>query len=188
MKNKTLAIVGCGKLAQIVADALTSGLLPDYRLTGTYSRTYEKAERIANHINNSDPGYTCTASRTMDELLALKPDYIVETASPAAMREFAVSALENGSSIVTLSIGALADSDLYEKIKRTARENNTRVHLVPGSIGGFDVMRTISLMGQSKASFKTEKGPDSCFYSGDFPGYTIPGLSRATIRIVAKTM
>lgn len=161
MKKKTLTIVGCGKLAQIVAEALTSGLLSDYQLIGTYSRSYEKAERIASHINNSDPGYTCTACETMKELIAMKPDYVVETASPAAMRAFAVSALENGSSIVTLSIGALADREFYEKIQRTARENNTRVHLVSGSIGGLDVMRTISLMGQSTASFKTEKGPDS---------------------------
>lgn len=161
MKNKTLAIVGCGKLAQIVAEALTSGLLPDYHLIGTYSRTFEKAERIAEHINNSDQGYTCTASKTMEELLAMKTDYIVEMASPAALREFALEALQNGSSIVTLSIGALADTEFYEEIKATARKSNTKVHLASGSIGGFDVMRTISLMGDSSASFKTEKGPDS---------------------------
>ncbi len=161
MKIKTLAIVGCGKLAQIVANALTKGLLPDYQLIGAYSRTFEKAENIASHIESSETGYTCIAYKSMDDLLALKPDYIVETASPAAMRELALPALKNGSSIVTLSIGALADTNFYEEIKRTAQENNARVHLVSGSIGGFDVLRTISLMEQCTASFDTEKGPDS---------------------------
>lgn len=161
MKTRTLAIVGCGKLAHIVAEAFTTGLLPDYQLIGAYSRTFEKAESIAKHIQDYKPGYTCTAYKSLHDLLALKPDYIVETASPAAMRELALPALKNGSSIVTLSIGALADLDFYEKIKRTAQENNSRVHLVPGSIGGFDVMRTISLMGPCTASFDTEKGTDS---------------------------
>src|SRR5690606_16685192 len=82
-------------------------------------------------------------------------------AAPASLRELALPALKNSSSLVVLSIGALADADFYEKVKETAREHNTRVHLVSGSIGGFDVLRTVSLMGDSKASFATEKGPNS---------------------------
>ncbi|EGJ99127.1 hypothetical protein HMPREF9455_00561, partial [Dysgonomonas gadei ATCC BAA-286] len=40
---KKLAIVGCGYLAEIVTDALINGLLPEYDLTGVYSRTASKA-------------------------------------------------------------------------------------------------------------------------------------------------
>ncbi len=158
---KKLAIVGCGKLANIVVDALIDGLLPDYRLIGALSRTPEKAQRMADKINSAGCGYTCTACGNLDELLALKPDYIVESASPASMREIALPALKNGSSIVTLSIGALADEVFYEEVQSTAREYKTRVHLVSGAIGGFDVLRIVSLMGSSTASFDTEKGPDS---------------------------
>src|SRR5690606_32154605 len=91
----------------------------------------------------------------------LKPDYIVESASPAAMRDLALPALENGSSIVTLSIGVFADEAFFEEVNRTARRNNVRVHLVSGAIGGFDVLRTVSLMGKCEASITTEKGPNS---------------------------
>src|SRR5690606_3380038 len=90
-----------------------------------------------------------------------KPDYIVESASPAAMRELVLPALQNGSSIVTLSIGVFAEEKFYEKVKETARQNKVRVHLVSGAIGGFDVLRTISLMGINEASIATEKGPGS---------------------------
>src|SRR5690606_22298229 len=90
-----------------------------------------------------------------------KPDYIVETASPGAMRELALPALENGSSIVTLSIGVFADEAFYEEVKKTARQNNARVHLASGAIGGFDVLRTVSLMEDCAVSFDTEKGPNS---------------------------
>lgn len=158
---KTLAIVGCGKLAKIIVEALSSGLLEDYQLIGTYSRTFTKAEFIANYIKPSENDYKCCPCKSIDELLALKPDYIVETASPISMRELAIPALKNGSSIVTLSIGAFADTDFYEKVKETAIENNTRVHIASGAIGGFDLMRTVSLMENCTGTFDTEKGPDS---------------------------
>lgn len=161
MRTHTLAILGCGKLAHIVVEALLKGLLPNYQLIGSYSRTFEKAEEIARTIAASEVGFTCTPCHSVEELLQLKPDYIVETASPAAFRELALPALKNGSSIVTLSIGALADGDFYEAVKQTALENNTRVHLASGAIGGFDVMRTVALMEQSTVTFRTEKGPDS---------------------------
>lgn len=161
METKKLAIVGCGKLAEIVVDALIKGLLPDYRLIGTYSRTWEKAKHLVDKVQSSELGYTATACRSIDELLVLKPDYIVESASPASMAALALPALKNGSSIVTLSIGAFADLDFYEEVSKAARESNTRVHLVSGAIGGFDVLRTASLMGNCTASIDTEKGPNS---------------------------
>ena len=158
---KTLAIVGCGKLADIVVDAILGGVLSDYQLIGAFSRTKAKAQRLAGKVRDSNYGYECTPCETIEELLALKPDYIVESASPAAMKELALPALQSGSSVVALSIGAFADEEFYEEVKKTARQNNTRVHLVPGAIGGFDVLRTASLMGDCEASITTEKGANS---------------------------
>lgn len=156
---KKLVIVGCGRLAGIVTDAVVKGLLPDYELVGVYSRTASKAERIVHKMQQH--GKTCVACHTLEELLELKPDYLVESASPAAMKELALPALENGTSIVTLSIGALADASFYEKVKETAKANGTRVYLVSGATGGFDVLRTASLMGSASAHFFNEKGPDA---------------------------
>src|SRR3546814_3305034 len=55
------------------------------------------------------------------------------------------------------SIGALADIDFYETVQQTALENNARVHLASGAIGGFDVMRTVALMEQSTVTFRSEE-------------------------------
>ena len=148
---KKLVIVGCGRLAGIVSDAVVNGLLPEYDLVGVYSRTAEKAERIVSKMQQH--GKSCVACTT--------PDYLVEAASPAAMKEFALPALKNGTSIVTLSIGALADTAFYQEVMETAKENGTRVYIVSGATGGFDVLRTASLMGNAKAKFFNEKGPDA---------------------------
>lgn len=103
---KTFVIVGCGRLAGVIAEAVVKGLLPEYDLIGVYSRTAAKAERIAGQMRNA--GRACAVCESVEKLLALKPDILVETASPAALREWAVPTLKNGTSIVTLSIGALA--------------------------------------------------------------------------------
>src|SRR5690606_4610321 len=121
----------------------------------------EKAHHIADKIQRAETGYSCAPCSSLEELLALKPDYIVEAASPDSMRALALPALRNGSSVVTLSIGAFADAEFYEEVKKVAVENNTRVHLASGAIGGFDVLRTASLMGNCTATFDTEKGPNS---------------------------
>ena len=156
---KKLVIVGCGRLADIVADAVVNGLLPEYDLTGVYSRTASKAERIVTKMEKH--GKTCRACATLEDLLALKPDYLVESASPAAMKELALPALKNSTSIITLSIGALADTGFYQEVMKTAKANGTRVYLVSGATGGFDVLRTAFLMGNASARFFNEKGPNA---------------------------
>src|SRR5690625_1672248 len=148
MKKQKLALFGCGKLAHIVVDALTEGLLPDYTLVGAYSHTLEKAKKLAERV----PEERCKACSSIDELLELQPDYIVEAASPQGMKELALPALKNHSSIVSLSIGALADEAFLQEVKKTASQNNVKIHLVSGAIGGFDVLRTATLMSNSTAS------------------------------------
>ena len=161
MKIKTLAIFGCGGLSNLVVDAFVKGLLPHYQLIGTMSRSLWKAEFLANKVNNFQQDYQCEAFDSTEQLLALKPDYIVEAASPNAFKGFAIDALKNGSSIITLSIGALADEEFYKNVQQTAEENNVKVYIASGAIGGLDVMRTATMMYDSKATFTTQKGPRS---------------------------
>lgn len=159
MKERTLAVVGCGRLAEVVVWAAQEGFLPDYRLIATYSRTYESARNLAQEIEG------CTSCRTLEELISMKPDYIVETASPAAMKAMAVPALEAGISIVTLSIGAFADDSFYAEVSEAAMKSGARVYIASGATGGFDVLRTTALMGQAysgaEAEFFNEKGPNA---------------------------
>lgn len=152
---KKLVIVGCGRLGNIVVDALEKGLLSEYKLVGVYSRTKAKAEVLAARVEG------CRVCECVEDLLALQPDYLVEAASPAAMREWALPTLCQGVSIVTLSIGAFADDAFYAEVMQTAREKNAHVYIVSGATGGFDVLQTATLMGGATACFFNEKGPNA---------------------------
>lgn len=151
--KKKIVIFGCGRLAKIVAKAVADNILPEYELVGAYSRTFAKAEHIASIVEG------CKACASFEELLALKPDFLVEAASPAGMKEIAIPTLKNGTSIITLSIGALADNEFKALAAETARENGVKIYIASGATGGFDVLRTAALMGGASANFFNNKGP-----------------------------
>ena len=142
MKTK-FGIVGCGFLGGIVANAWKNGLLADYELVGVTSRSPESAQKMAETVG-------CPACADVDALLALEPEYIVETASVEAVRAMAVPVLRRGVNLVVISIGAFADLAFYEQVKQAAREGCAKVHLASGAIGGFDVLQTVSLMAQAQ--------------------------------------
>ena len=88
MKTK-FGIVGCGFLGNIVANAWKNGLLEDYELVGVTSRSPESAQKAAEAVG-------CTVCADVDALLALDPEYIVETASVEAVRKMAIPVLKRG--------------------------------------------------------------------------------------------
>ncbi len=142
MKRK-FGIVGCGFLGNIVAKAWKDGLLADYELVGVTSRTFASAQATAEQVG-------CAACASVDELLALEPEYLVETASVEAVRAMAIPVLRRGVELVVISIGAFADQEFYAQVQQAARESGARVHLASGAIGGFDVLQTVSLMAEAQ--------------------------------------
>ena len=156
---KTFAIAGCGHLGKIVQTAYIKGLLKDYRLIATYSLRTEDAESLAK-------GTEAAAVSSIDEVISLKPDFIIETAAIAPLKEFAVKALDKGISIIPLSIGAFADSIFKSEALAAAEKSGARIYIPSGAVGGFDVLRTIALMAEVnkwdiKAGIHTHKGADS---------------------------
>lgn len=154
MNKLKLGIIGNGYLGEIIAGAWRDGLLPEYELVGIMGRTKEKTDALANEMG-------CKSCSGIGELLELKPDYIAEAASVASVKDMAEKILTNGSNFIVLSIGAFADQEFYEKVKETAKKHNTRVYIASGAVGGFDVLRTVSLMGEATAGIETRKGPES---------------------------
>lgn len=149
-----LALIGCGYLNEIVANALKDGYLPEYELIAVLGRDYGRAKEFAAR-------HSCKACADIDELLALKPDFTAEAASVKAVKEYSEKILSGGSNFVVLSIGAFADREFYDHIKDTAARNKRRVYIASGAVGGFDVLRTAALMSPITASISAQKAPVS---------------------------
>ena len=154
---KTFAIAGCGHLGTIIRNAYLGGFLKDYKLIAAYSRNEEDAKKLVMETG-------AEALSSMDDVIRHKPDYIIETASIALFKDFAIKALEEGISVIPLSIGAFADSAFKDEALKAAEKSDARIYIPSGAVGGFDAMLTISLMAKAngwpiKAGLYNHKGP-----------------------------
>lgn len=154
MEKLKLGILGSGYLGGIIADAWKNGYLEEYELVGIAGRNADHTKALAERVG-------CEACEDVAGLLYLKPDYIAEAASVTAVKNVAEKALGQGTSLIVLSIGAFADKEFFERVKKTAAEHGTKVHIASGAVGGFDVLRTVALMGEAVSGIETRKGPKS---------------------------
>lgn len=154
MEKLKLGVIGSGYLSEIIVQAWMNGLLPEYELVGIMGRNAETTGALAERAG-------CAACSDLEQLLAYHPAYIAEAASVQMVRDSARRVLSAGSNLIVLSIGAFADQGFYQKVRETAAENGTKVYIASGAVGGFDVLRTVSLMGTAVSGIETRKGPKS---------------------------
>ena len=171
-------IVGCG---------YWQGLLPTH-----YCRDYcpatiwweftrvRKQKRIGWPLRCGKDGVP--GLRIVGRAVSLKPQYLVRL-PPCGDEGGGAAGVANGTSIVTLSIGAFADSSFLEEVKAAALQHGTKVYIASGATGGFDVLRTATLMGNVSAQFLNQKGVSS-FKGTSF--YT-PEMERANQLVFSGT-
>lgn len=163
MKKYTLSIVGSGSLGSIIARVVSKDLFNEYEILGIYSRRIENATKLANEIG-------CKAYTTLNEVIDDQPDYIIEAASPDVFKDIGIKILSKGINIIPLSVGALANKEFYNNVKQAALENNSKVYIPAGAVGGFDILRASMLMENSEVSITTEKSPESLSGAPFFKG------------------
>lgn len=154
MKKYKLAIIGSGSLGTIIGKVVSQDLSDNYEVLGVLSGRIENAEKLANKID-------CKAYKSLDEVINDNPDYVIEAASPDVFKDIGVKVLANGVNIIPLSVGALADKEFYNTIKATAVENDSRVYIPSGAVGGFDVLCASMSMEDAEVSITTDKSPQS---------------------------
>ncbi|MCT4371618.1 aspartate dehydrogenase [Yangia mangrovi] len=120
---------------------------------------------------------TITAYTSVEDLIAAKPDLVVECATHDAVRESVPPILRAGIDVIIVSIGALADRDLRETLQDAAHSGGSRVSVVSGAIGGLDVLRAGALAGLEEVTYVGRKPPRA--WAGT-PAETLLNLSALT--------
>lgn len=154
MKKKKLVVLGSGALGTIIAETVCQKLSKNYEILGIFSETQEESLELSKKIN-------CKTYSSLDQAILDKPDYLIEAAGSDVVKDIAIKVLENGINLIPLSVGAFADKDFYKAIKEKAIENNVRIHIPSGAVGGFDVLRGAMLIEDVDVSITTEKSPES---------------------------
>ena len=133
----SVSIIGSGSLANVFANVLHD-FLPEFKLHSVLGRTQGKAQAFASK-------YNCRAVFNIEDFLKDAAPVVVELAGGLALKEYALPILKSGRTLICLSTGAFADDDFKQEAIRIAAENNGRICIVNGAVGGLDFLQTCSL-------------------------------------------
>lgn len=95
------------------------------------------------------------------EFLKQDFDIVVECASQDAVRDYALDVLKSNKNLVIMSVGALSDEELLEKLKQEAEKRNLKIYIPSGAIVGIDGIKAANLSEIEEVSLTTRKNPKS---------------------------
>jgi aspartate dehydrogenase len=96
---------------------------------------------------------------SLDDLLARRPSVVAEVAGQQAVAEHGPGVLRRGVDLMVISIGALADLALFDRLKTAARDGNSRILLPAGAIGGLDAIAAMRVGGLHAVRYRSRKPP-----------------------------
>ena len=140
-----LALIGYGAIARGLLATLSSHGGVPARLTVLSRKPLELPDARVVH-------------RTPD-LLAARPDLVVECAGHEAVRDHACATLRAGIETLIVSAGALADPDLLAMVRAAARTGRTRAVIPPGAVGAIDVLAALRPSGLQSVTYTGRKPP-----------------------------
>lgn len=134
---KRIGLLGCGAIGTQIALAIDSGKIPA-KLTHVYDISKERASSLVSKLNTK-PEITQNAA-----LLASSPvDLIVEAASQNAVRDNALTILQNRKDLMIMSVGALLDESIFDVILEGCKDFKKQVYLPSGAIAGLDAIKSV---------------------------------------------
>ena len=148
-----IALLGAGTIAGLVLRHVSSGALAGIEICGVLGRPgSERTGQLASR-------YSLSAFASLEELLAVRPQAVLEAASHEAVRQHLSSLLDAGISTVVLSAGALVDDGLRGRAEAAARRSGARLYVPSGGIGGLDALKAACEAGVTSVEIQVAKPP-----------------------------
>lgn len=136
----------------MIAKALLEGAISGAELTAVCVHSGEKAAQLTKNLHR--PVVT-----SIEELMAYRPDYVIEAATGNVVRNCAAQILLGGADLIVLSTNALGDPQFHRKMEQLAEETDRHIYLAHGVIGGLDVAEAAAMMGTVSAALTKRKFP-----------------------------
>ncbi|MBI4192551.1 MAG: aspartate dehydrogenase [Betaproteobacteria bacterium] len=148
-----VAIIGGGTIARLFLEHIKRGDLGDTETVAIVSRSGRSRGRpLAREF-----GVAFVTS--LADLLARKPDVVVEAASHEAVREYCGALLDKGIAVIVLSGGALCDDGLRAQLEASANKSGALLYVPSGGIGGLDALKAACVAGVDEVEIAVTKPP-----------------------------
>lgn len=130
-----IALVGHGAIARYVVDQI----LPLYgiNIAALVCRECSLSKAIE-FAQKRFPVFTSV------DLLDPRPDLLVDCAGHSGLSCHAPTALKNGIDVISISTGALADSELASELEECAKAGDSSIRFLSGAVGGIDALTSAS--------------------------------------------
>ncbi len=175
--NMRAGLIGCGTIGSFIAQSIAGGKVPGMELIVTCDVVdVPAARRLA-----ADCG--CPFTTDIAALASQSLDLVVEAAAQGAVRQWAPFFLERGIDMMVMSVGALADAALLERLVSLARQEGRRLYVPSGAIGGIDIIKAAEVGTLEEVTITTTKPPAALAGSPGVAasGIDVDGLREATV-------
>lgn len=112
---------------------------------------------------------------------AQRPDLLIECAGHQAIEEHIIPALQRGIPCMVVSIGALSEPGLVERLEAAARAGQTQVQLLSGAIGAIDALSAARVGGLESVVYTGRKPPNAWKDTPADGLFDLDGLTSATV-------
>ena len=134
---KRIGLLGCGSIGTQIALAIDSGSIPAV-LTHIYDDSKEASLALHQKLKNKP-----VISDNSHLLSSYPVDIVVEAASQDAVRDVALSVLQNRRDLMIMSVGALLDESIYEILSDACKDFKKTIYLPSGAIAGLDGIKSV---------------------------------------------
>jgi aspartate dehydrogenase len=165
-----VALIGLGAIGGVVARELQARSNEGVMLVGALCRSVPQ-----------DAAAGVRTVTSLAQLMALKPDLVVEAAGHAAVQAHGANCLRGGADLLLASVGALADAELFEQIDRAARESGHQVLLPSGALAGLDYLQAAQLAGLHSVRLRSTKPPLAWQGTPAEALFDLPAMTHATL-------
>ncbi len=148
-----LAILGGGTIARLCLEHIRRGELGDIEVVAIAGRS------VASRGKALADEYGVTFVCDLPELLACRPETVIEAASHDAVREYCEPLLQHGVGVIVLSGGALCDDALRGRLELAAERSRALLYVPSGGIGGLDALKAARIAGVKAVTITVTKPP-----------------------------
>jgi len=147
---QTIAIIGCGAIGEAVAAYLTDN------------------KNIEIGVAIIEPGMESRAREVFGENVEIVNDLgdvstpihlAADCAGHPALRQHGEAILLQGTDLVSVSSGALADQALYDKLAAAGQSGSAQLRVVSGAIGALDALSAASIGALTQVTYRGRKPP-----------------------------
>ncbi|MCC2097245.1 MAG: aspartate dehydrogenase [Hyphomicrobiales bacterium] len=159
-----LAFIGYGTITRIALETLVREAPGALETLVIVSREngVERAHDLIGKLDAAIETKIAKQTRVVTDMpaaLQWKPDLVVEAAGHGALQEHGAAALAAGVDLIVTSVGALSDKVLRGQLDDAATASGARYDIIPGAVGGLDILAAVKLSGLEKVLYKSRKPP-----------------------------